>query len=259
MHTPLCRHATGPMHSYAEHAREIGLREIGFSDHNPLPGGRSAGARMAEAELESYVQCVLDLQSQYRGQIGVLLGLEMDYLETQEDYLHRQLKAYPWDFVIGSVHFFDDACQLDIEARDYPGTADEQYVRYFELVRRLARSGLCDIIGHLDLVKRSGRVPTQRGLDEVVPTLAEVARAGLTLEINTSGYRHTGLPVPQPYPSLPIVEQAMRLGIPLVVNSDAHAPTQVGLAFVEVGDFLVRSGCQQLCRFARRARTVWAP
>lgn len=38
MHTPLCKHAAGPMEAYVERGRELGLREIGFADHNPLPG-----------------------------------------------------------------------------------------------------------------------------------------------------------------------------------------------------------------------------
>ena len=37
MHTPLCRHATGTVEEYVARARELGLPEIGFSDHSPMP------------------------------------------------------------------------------------------------------------------------------------------------------------------------------------------------------------------------------
>ena len=35
-HTPLCRHAEGNPVDYAKRAIEIGLDEIGFSDHSPM-------------------------------------------------------------------------------------------------------------------------------------------------------------------------------------------------------------------------------
>src|SRR6266571_3299183 len=46
MHTPLCKHAQGPMEAYVERGIELGLREIGFSDHNPLPNRLSNNVRM---------------------------------------------------------------------------------------------------------------------------------------------------------------------------------------------------------------------
>ena len=101
-------------------------------------------------------------------------------------------------------------------------------------------------------------MPSERGLAEIAPTLAEIAWAGVCLEINTSGYRHPELPEPQPYPSLPIVAQAIALGIPLVVNSDSHAPEQVGGKFPEMEQFLRGQGRRQLARFDRRQRSFYA-
>jgi histidinol-phosphatase (PHP family) len=88
--------------------------------------------------------------------------------------------------------------------------------------------------------------------------LQAIAKAGTCVEINTSGYRHPELSSPQPYPALPLVEQVLGLGIPLVVNSDAHAPEQVGLGFPEVEAWLRRHGCHQLARFAHRRRDYYA-
>ena len=255
MHTPLCQHAAGPMEGYVERAIELGLHEVGFSDHNPLPNGYGANVRMKESELEYYVQRVMDLQFRYRGKIDVMLGLELDYVEGLEDYLAKQIASYPWDYIIGSVHYLDRDCRIGSWTKNYAGTADEHYTRYFTLVRQLAKSGLCDILAHLDVVKRSMRPPTQRGLDEISATLKTIAEAGKCIEINTSGYRHPELVNdPQPYPALPFVKEAIALGIPLTVNSDAHAPEQVGLKFEETESFLVKQGCRQLARFDQRKR-----
>ncbi len=257
MHTPLCKHAAGPMEAYVERGRELGLHEIGFADHNPLPGGRSANVRMTEAQIDYYVERVTELRFRYRGKIDVMLGLEMDYIEGLEDYLEQQLAKYPWDYVIGSVHFLDNECRESSWPRKYDGDPHKLYARYFELVRRMARSGLCDIVAHFDVTKRSGCLPGEREAEDITRTLEEIKAADICLEINTSGYRHTELPEPQPYPALPIAEQAVGLGIPLTVNSDAHAPEQVGLKFAEVEAFLKRKGCRQLVKFDRRKRAVY--
>lgn len=258
MHTPLCKHAAGPMEAYIERGIELGLREIGFSDHNPLPNGRSANVRMAESELDYYVNEVLRLREEYFGQIEVKLGLEMDYLEGLEPYLAKQIEKHPWDYVIGSVHFLDPECRTGSWPKNYRGDVRELFVRYFGLVRKLAGSGLYDIVGHFDVVKRSGHLPGTEDAEQIARTLEEIARAGMCIEINTSGFRHTDVPRPEPYPSLPVVEQALALGIPLTVNSDAHAPEQVGLKFQEIERFLRDKGCQSLARFERQNRQSYA-
>jgi histidinol-phosphatase (PHP family) len=257
MHTPLCKHAAGPMEDYIERGIELGLREVGFSDHNPLPGGRSANVRMTEAEIDYYVERVTELRFRYRGKIDVMLGLEMDYVEGLEDYLEHQVAKYPWDYVIGSIHFLDKECREGSWPRNYDGDPHKLYARYFDLMRRMVRSGLCDIVAHFDVTKRSGCLPGERETEDITHTLEEIKAANICLEINTSGYRHPELPEPQPYPALIIAEQALELGIPLTVNSDAHAPDQVGFKFSEIEAFLKRKGCRQLARFDRRKRAAY--
>ena len=55
MHTPRCKHADGPLEAYAEQALHLGLQEIGFSDHSPLPNGMGSNVRMDPGELGAYV------------------------------------------------------------------------------------------------------------------------------------------------------------------------------------------------------------
>ena len=168
MHTPLCKHAAGPMEAYVERGIELGLQEIGFADHNPLPGGRSANVRMAEAELDYYVERVTELRFRYRGKIDVMLGLEIDYIQGLEDYVAEQIAAHPWDYVIGSIHFLDNACREPSWPRQYPGDrADGSLVRRSDAVRGIARPGLPRVPGHRvhrtgDQRKRGARAADRR-------------------------------------------------------------------------------------------------
>ena len=255
-HTPLCQHAAGPMEAYVERAIELHLTTVGFSCHNPLPGGLGANVRMREAELDYYVRRVHELQFQYRGRIEILLGLEMDFVPHCLDYLTAQVGRYPWDYLIGSVHYLDPACQLGAWSRQLPFDAAEQYRRYFSLIRQLVRSGLCDIVGHLDVPKRSGRHLPGTAEDDLERTLQEIKRTNVAIEINTSGHRHADLSEPGPYPAWPVVKHIIELGIPLVVNSDAHAPEHVGLEFPATAQKLWRLGCRQLARFQQRHRSL---
>lgn len=252
VHTTRCKHAIGSMEAYVDSAIEHGLKAIGFADHNPLPNGLGDNVRMEESELDDYVKCVLDLRQRYQGRIEVLLGLEMDYVEGLEAYLEKQLADHPWDYIIGSIHYLDPECRQISWPRNFTGDVAQLYARYFELVRKMAGSGLCDIIAHFDVPKRSGRVHTEHETGDITRTLKEIAHAGLCLEVNTSGYRHPELLRPDTYPTLAIIAEAVALGIPLAVNSDAHAPEDVALKFPDMERLLAKHKTARLVTFRNR-------
>jgi len=257
VHTPLCKHATGPLERYIERAIELGLREIGFSDHCPLPGGLGGDERMTEGELDLYVDTVLRMRQYFVDRIEVKLGLEIEYVEGQEEYCRRLMEKHPWDYLIGTVHYLEPDCRRLSWSRDLAESPSQLYARYFAQLRRLIHAGLCDIIGHFDIPKRSGRPPTPHEQEDIANTLEEIAAAGLCLEVNTSGYRHLELAAPEPYPSLSTVEQAIALDIPLVVNSDAHDPAHVGEHFHPIEQFLLSRNCSALASFTRRKRVMY--
>src|SRR6478752_5142557 len=58
MHTPLCRHASREPTELAAHALKIGLTEIGFSEHNPMPRDDWDDWHMLQANLDEYVENV---------------------------------------------------------------------------------------------------------------------------------------------------------------------------------------------------------
>lgn len=257
MHTPRCKHATGPLAAYAEAALRLGLREIGFSDHSPLPGGRGANVRMAPEELPAYIEDVFALREQYRSRLTIRLGLELDFVVGLESYNEQLVTSQPWDYILGSVHYLDPECRLSSWPANYRGNLDELFERYFTLVRQMVRSRLVDVVAHLDVVKRCGTAPGPQHAKLIETTLDEIAAAGLVLEINTSGYRHPELREPQPYPSFDIIAAAVARQIPLQVNSDAHDPSHVGMQFDTLTEKLRQAGCRSLVRFERRQRVSY--
>ena len=117
MHTPLCGHAKGEPFEYVEHAISVGLTEIGFSDHAPLLSHRDPRVTMDYDQLPLYHSMIREVQDKYKDQISIKLGIEADFLPGFEDKTKEMLAAFPYDYVIGSIHFmgkwaFDDPIHL---------------------------------------------------------------------------------------------------------------------------------------------------
>ena len=106
MHTPLCGHAVGEPSEYVEQALKVGLSEIGFSDHAPLVSHEDARYTMNCSQLPSYHEMVRKVQARYKN-FTIKLGIEADFIPGFEKKTEEILSGYPYDFVIGSVHFID--------------------------------------------------------------------------------------------------------------------------------------------------------
>lgn len=228
-HTRRCGHAVGTAAEYVEAARARGLAGIGVCDHLPLIGRRDTELTMAVSDLDDYVAEVLELRHAYPGY--VLLGIEADYEPETFDEVRALLESYPFDYVIGSVHF------LDGWAFDDPRTTAEWagrevldvYLRYFERVGEAAESGAFTILGHLDLVKKFGHRPPEPPQAAMQALVERVSRTRVAVEINTAGLRK---PVAEMYPGPDLLALLYRSGVPLTFGSDAHRPEEVGTDFV---------------------------
>ncbi|AWN23840.1 histidinol phosphatase [Deinococcus irradiatisoli] len=230
LHTPLCNHAAGHPREYAQAALDLGLGGVCFTDHIPMPEWFDAPWRMKRGQLGEYVQMVQDTRREFEGRLSVRLGLEADFHPGTEAYVREVLDEYPWDYVIGSVHY------LGAWGFDNPEFKDEYrrrdlaalYRDYYALVEAAARSELFDSIGHLDLPKKFGDLDPD-GM-AALHALDVIALHHLSLDFNTAGWRK---PVAEAYPAPDLVRAAAARGITFVLGSDAHAPGEVGWRFAE--------------------------
>lgn len=224
-HTARCGHAVGSAADYVEAARSLGLSGIGISDHLPLLHTTDPAVTMGLDELPAYVAEVQEQKARYPGY--VYLGIEADYCrETIQDVVEL-LRTYPFDYVIGSVHFldgwgFDDPSRvIEFEKRD----VDEIYRAYYARLEEAAGQGVFTILGHLDLVKKFGHRPVASLEPEIERVALQMARRGVVAEINTSGLHK---PVAEIYPSAQVLAILQKSGVAVTFGSDAHAPAEVG-------------------------------
>ena len=252
MHTPLCGHAVGEPFAYASTAVKIGLSEIGFSDHAPMVHREAPGITMTHEELPVYYRMIEGVREQFKDKIKIKAAIEADYIPGYEHKTKEMLEDYPYDYVIGSVHFiknwgFDDPAQREQwNQKDINGV----YRDYYALLRQSARSGLFDIMGHVDLVKKFGHRATADMTDEIKKTAAVFKQAGVAVEINTSGLRK---PVKEIYPALTNLQIYCEAGVPLTFGSDAHDPVDVGRDFSLAVDLARKAGYREYILFKQRA------
>ncbi len=255
MHTPLCRHAVGEPVDYARRAVEIGLTEIGFSDHSPMRRDDFDNWRMRNDQLDEYVAKVRLAQKEFP-QLTIRLALEVDYLPGHEDWIRDLATRHPWDYFIGSVHYVSDSWDIDNPAklsewrkRD----AYEVWSAYFERLAQAAESKLFEIIGHADLPKKFGIRPAQDCTPLYERFLTAAAKSRCAIELNTAGLRKDCKEI---YPSQQILQLAFQKGVPITFGSDAHAPEEIGMNFTEAIQLAREAGYQKCCRFSKRQQTM---
>jgi len=260
MHTPRCNHAKGSVRDYADAAIRCGLKEIGMSDHSPMPGGFDKEWRMDRSEMASYLAEIEQVRDALPDQLTVRVGLEADFHPGTEHYVKAMIASYDWDYVIGSVHYIGDwgFDNPDTIQRWDDCNIDEAYCAYFELVAQSAQTGLFDIIGHPDLIKKFGHRanPTNKTVKAAEEAMLQaVLQSGAALEISSAGLRK---PVNEIYPHKRIVARAAELNIPFAFGSDAHSPAEVGRDMDTCLSLLESFGVTEIASFEQRNRTMQA-
>jgi len=266
-----CPYTVDRIEEYVRAAESRGVAEIGISEHcHRFAEFRDLFRPIFEAPeadhpavawlrdnfsetLDRYVEAVE--QAKQRG-LPVKLGLEVDWLPGAEAGLREILAPYPWDYLIGSVHYLD-GWPIDVTP-DYgwpERDVAEVYRAYFTTLGDAARSGLFDILAHPDLVKKFGhRVDDPAGLHRLYQLVVDAAcQSGTAIEISTAGLRY---PAKELYPAPAFLELAAQAGLAVTFASDAHDPAIVGYDLERAAGAARTAGCRHLARFTRRRREL---
>jgi histidinol-phosphatase (PHP family) len=249
-------HTPAAARRFVETAATRGVDEIGFTEHVyyfretqeiwNVPYQRER----CRFDLDRYCDAVLEAK---REGLPVKLALEVDYVGERQERLSELLGPYPWDYLLGSVHWIDGEA-IDAE----PGlwahaSVDEVWRRYVRALAELARSGAVDVLAHPDLAKIFGERPEPGVLAELHSEAAEaIAAAGVAVEISTAGLRK---PVGELYPDAALLAECVRRGAVVTLASDAHEPHLVGEDFDRAVAAARSAGCSTVTVFdARQAR-----
>jgi histidinol-phosphatase (PHP family) len=205
----------------------------------------------ATADLDAYVECALAAKE---AGLPIVIGLEVDYYEGRMDTVADLLAGYPFDVLLGSVHWvgawrFDDIDDPVAMAEWSVRQVDASWDAYTEALEELASSGACDVLAHPDLIKAAGYVPDAPA--EWWDRIAEAAVAsGMAAEVSSAGWRK---PVGEQYPALGLLERFVAGGVPLTTASDAHRLEHVADRADDLRDLLGAVGAGELQGYRGRA------
>jgi histidinol-phosphatase (PHP family) len=263
VHSTCSVDGTSSIAEYARRAAELGLAEVGFCEHADFdPRDRSYGF----LDLLRYDREIAAARAEVPG-IRLRQGVEITYQASLEKEIRDWLSGHAWDSVVTSVHLVDyaDGWAIISEPRANESyfathTQREAYAPYFEELLRAAQSGLGDVLGHFDLVKRYGtesygRFEPTAFEDEVRAVLRAVVEGGMGLEVNTSGLRQRPA---EPYPASKILRWYREMGgESLTIGSDAHHARHLGAGIEEALNLARAAGFRAITTFeARRPRWI---
>jgi len=250
-------HTHAAVERYVDVAVARGVDEIGFTEHVyyfaqtrelwTLPYQLDR----CHFDLDGYCEAVLAAKKQG---LPVKLGLEVDYVGELQPRLAELLAPYPWDYLLGSVHWLEGQA-IDQEPGLWARSSTEDvWEQYFVALRELTLSGAVDVLAHPDLPKIFGRSPSIASLARLHGEAADViAERGVCIEISTAGLRK---PVGEMYPHPSFLKACVGRGVGVTLASDAHEPKLVGEDFDLALALAASVGCGTVAVFdGRNART----
>lgn len=258
-HHERCGHAEGQIRDYIEAAIQAGLTVIGISDHSPYFASDEDQPfpyiAMAKSQFPQYVEEVLQLKKEYEGKIDVLLGVESDFFPEHAEIYTNVYQKYPFDYIIGSVH---QSGGVSIFNRNrWKRLNNQEKIQhkeeYYDLIQQSARSGMFQILGHIDAMKAYYPAFSDLPTPKVEETLKIIGENKLAIEINTSGKTKD---VGGWYPSDSMLEMALHYGVNVTFGSDAHIPSRVSDEFELVRKRLLEIGFKEWVYFKQKQQQV---
>ena len=242
IHSPYCPHGSkDALEDYVKRAIEIGLDEITFTEHLPLPENfkdpsPENDSAMSIDQLHKYMEEVRNLK--YKDKIKINLGVEVDYLEGYEEETRKLLDKYGmyFDDSILSVHilnFNGEYYVIDYSKEEFENISNlmsgvsDVYYKYYKTLKKAVRTDLGEYkpkrIGHLNLVRKFNKVFPYSYDNNIVleELLMLIKEKGYELDYNVSGLLKEYCK--EPYISGHLLELVKKYKIPVVFGSDAHS------------------------------------
>jgi histidinol-phosphatase (PHP family) len=240
---------------YFRVGKDKGIQYYGFSEHAYL----FTNAKLINLTEWQNKKCKYSFDQYYnllnnfkKKNKNILIGLEVDYYPQKEKeikaYIEEIKKDYKIDFFTGSIHWLDN-WGIDLDYDEYwkhikEKGVDRIYYDYFCLVKKMVKSKLFNIIGHIDLIKIFGAINHDHKCKyEIVKMLK---RYNQVVEVNTNGKNKT---IKEFYPSYECLELYYKNNIEITLSSDAHFNKRVGEYFSKMIQNLKEIGFKKVVYF----------
>ena len=223
-------------------AKDAGIKVFGLSDHWLIPPTDKIDASswaMNPNNLELYIETLLKLKHTLEDEeFSLKIGLEVDFFFENIDDVLKNLKQYPLDYLIGSVHYagiFPVDNNIKYWVNLTPEDKEEICETYYTKLMGVAARTEFTFLGHLDLPKKFNLIDNKKYISRAIEVLDVAQQHGNAIELNTSGFFKE---CNEQYPCLEILDAAYLRNIPIFVNADAHDVKHVNRNFLEAAELL---------------------
>ncbi|MFO7613954.1 MAG: histidinol-phosphatase [Bacteroidales bacterium] len=260
-HCHYCDGADEP-EAYVKAALEAGFHTLGFSSHAPVPFKNNFAIQDRDS-LQAYAYEIRELKEKYRDRINIFLGLELDYISGISGDFEKYRQELSLDYTIGSVHLVRNHQHHDLWFIDGPkvesfdnglheifgGDIRKAVTAYYAQVNEMLIREKPDIVGHFDKVKMHNRNRYFREDERwyrslVNETLEVIRQTGVIVEVNTRGiYKQRSQDL---YPGRWILEEMLKMRIPVTLSADAHHPSEIDGYYPETMAILRELGFGEL-------------
>lgn len=255
-HTHFCDGSSAP-EKYVEEALQQGFKALGFSGHAPLPFLNRFS--LTEETISDYCNEIQGLKQKYSQKLEIFLGVEADYIPDSCYPFHLFREKYPLDFIIGSVHlvkrkgyndlWFIDGRKSEIYDQGlqtlFDGNIQQAVACYFEQVNEMIENESFEILGHFDKIIMHNQNRYFKTTDDwyqklLLETLDLIHTKDVIVEINTRGlYKKRYWDF---YPETQWFPFLKKMNIPIMINTDAHDPSELQLFAAEAKAALKKAG-----------------
>lgn len=233
-HTQFCD-GKATMAEFASEAERIGMQYYGFTPHSPVP--LDSPCNMKKCQVDEYMSEFRRLKEQYASKVNLYAGMEIDYLGDDWGPSHPYFEQIGLDYKIGSVHFIPtpDGNMIDIDGRFerfkryvdtyFDGDIEEVVNRYFRQSFDMVEKGGFDIMGHPDKIGHNAAhyrtgIEQENWYKRWLNELGDcIINNNIVVELNMKAYADHSH---RTFPSAPLLQQLIKAGVKIVVNSDAH-------------------------------------
>lgn len=242
-HTYRCNHAKGEDRDYVLRAIDEGFTLLGFSDHTPWPYQYTAvhRNRMYPSQLEDYVTSIKGLREEFRDQIDIRLGLEVEAFTDYYPWLEEKVHQYGIEYLILGNHY------MTIAETGFFGhvCSPSDMIWVVQSTQKAVETGLFKYIAHPDLIFCNYPVFDSNCISASKDLLAIAQDHKIPIEYNTSGFikRERGVVKGLGYPTEGFWDLAPDYDVDVYIGLDAHSPSYLSKdRYKKASEYLLSKG-----------------
>ena len=183
------------------------------------------------------------------------IGIEVCNFQNQAK-VREILDKYPFDYVIGSIHFIRGWAydSEEIKAEWQQHSLEDIYEWYTQEIEHLCAGGLYDVLGHPFNIRLYKYFPDFDVTPYLLRAVQALKKADMGIDVNTGTYYR--YPVQEISPYGDFLKLAKEYELPIITSSDAHKPEDCGAYIDDAIKYIKEYGYIEGMTFNKRKRTM---